>query len=80
MLSRVRNPKATGFKNYGGKGVKIAARWNPKLGGSFSNFLEDMGCRPIGTELSRFRDRGDYRPGNVSWETRAQQWQQRRAA
>jgi hypothetical protein len=80
MLARVRNPKATGYKNYGGKGVGVSDRWNPQSGGSFLNFLTDMGPRPAGTELSRFRDRGDYRPGNVSWQTRAEQWQERRTA
>lgn len=78
MLARVRNPKATGYKNYGGKGVKVSDRWNPQTGGSFLNFLADMGRRPEGTELSRYRDRGDYRPGNVAWESRAAQGQHRR--
>ena len=78
MLARVRNPKATGYKNYGGKGVGVSDRWNPRCGGSFLNFLADMGRRPKGTELSRYRDRGDYRPGNVVWESRAAQGRWRR--
>jgi hypothetical protein len=79
MLSRTRNPHATGYKkSYGGKGVKVCDRWNPQRGGSFLNFLSDLGRRLPGTELSRFRDRGSYRPGNVSYQTRSQQWQQRR--
>jgi hypothetical protein len=45
---------------------------------SFSDFLEDMGERPKGTTLSRFRDTGDYEPGNCAWHTKTQQEKERR--
>jgi hypothetical protein len=34
--------------------------------------------RSVPYSVSRFRDHGDYRPGNVAWQSRAEQWQQRK--
>jgi len=70
MLARCRNKDD---KNYGGAGVRVCRRWH-----KFENFLKDMGPRPAGTSLSRFADRGNYRPGNVAWHTRKQQGLERR--
>jgi 5-methylcytosine-specific restriction endonuclease McrA len=39
----------------------------------FENFAADMGPRPKGTSLSRFRDIGNYSPSNCAWHTKAQQ-------
>lgn len=50
------------YKNYGGKGVTVCDRWR-----CFKLFLEDMGERPPGCVLSRFKDKGNYEPGNVKW-------------
>ena len=50
------------YKNYGAKGVTVCQQWE-----SFECFLEDMGERPDGHVLSRFKDEGNYEPGNVSW-------------
>ena len=50
------------YKNYGAKGVTVCERWK-----SFECFLEDMGERPERHVLSRFKDEGNYEPGNVSW-------------
>lgn len=72
MKRRCRNPRATNFRYYGGKGVKVCKRWQ-----SFANFLDDMGHRPVGTTLGRLLDMGDYRPGNCAWMNRSEQEQQR---
>jgi hypothetical protein len=73
MLQRCANPKNTGFKYYGAKGITVCERWK-----SFENFLADMGLRPKGTTLGRFADTGNYQPGNCAWMTRAQQEIERR--
>jgi hypothetical protein len=54
LLARTSNPKN---KYYWG--VKVAARWDPKKGGSFENFLRDMGERPAGMSLGRILDLPD---------------------
>jgi hypothetical protein len=62
--------------DYGGAGITVCDRWRGKDG--FDNFLADMGERPAGTSLGRKNDVGNYEPGNVSWQTPAEQVANRR--
>lgn len=68
MKQRCSNPKATAWKYYGGKGVKVCERWN-----DFYNFLEDMKERPEGMTLDRIDSDGDYTPENCKWSTYKEQ-------
>jgi hypothetical protein len=77
MNARCNNPRHHAWKNYGKMGVTVCARWNPKLGGRFENFLADLGTRPDGTSLGRFGDVGIYEPGNCAWQTSAEQGAER---
>lgn len=73
MLRRCLNPTDPAYYHSGGSGVMVCDRWNPKAGGSFGNFLQDLGERPEGTALDRFPDPdGDYEPGNCRWATQAE--------
>jgi hypothetical protein len=66
MKSRCNNPKASGYNNYGAKGIQVCDRW-----AVFENFLIDMGERP-GAEYSIERLDGtkNYCPENCKWATR----------
>lgn len=73
MLQRCTNPDSNGYKNYGGRGIRVCKRWL-----KFENFLADMGPRPPGLTLDRRNNDGPYRKGNCRWATRKQQAQNRR--
>lgn len=78
MKHRCLNTTDISYPNYGAKGVTVCDRWNPKAGGSFDNFLADMGERPEGTTLGRFGDIGNYELNNCKWMTSAEQVANRR--
>lgn len=64
MHNRCKNPKEVGWNNYGGRGIKVCARWE-----NYENFLSDMGHAPKGKEIDRKDCDGDYEPGNCHWVT-----------
>lgn len=70
MKQRVTNPNNPRWKDYGGRGVKMAKRWF-----NFENFLADMGEKPTPKHsIDRYPDRdGDYKPSNCRWASPRQQ-------
>jgi len=74
MLARCRNKRHGSYADYGGRGIKVCARWH-----SFPNFLEDMGERPSRAySLDRIDVNGNYEPGNCRWATDKVQQSNRR--
>ena len=75
MKSRCNNPKATQYKWYGGRGIKVCERW-----GSFPNFLADMGIPPTEKHtIDRIDYNGNYEPKNCRWATMLEQQEHKRA-
>jgi len=67
MNTRCGNPRAVGWKNYGGRGIRV-------LYPSFEAFLADVGRRlSPAHSIDRIDPDGHYEPGNVRWATRLEQ-------
>lgn len=70
MKTRCTNPKSTGYKYWGGKGVEIDHKWVE----SFQAFYDDMGPKPTPKHtLERNDGNGGYNKNNCRWATKLEQ-------
>ena len=69
MMNRCNRPTTPNYKFYGGRGIRVCARWR-----KFENFLADIGAAPTKAHtLDRIDNGTGYKPGNVRWATRKEQ-------
>ena len=73
LKQRCLNPKAKGYENYGGRGIKVCESWL-----EFENFFADMGHKPKGMSIDRIDSNGNYEPSNCRWATGKTQGQNKR--
>jgi len=75
MKKRCSNPRAAGYKNYGGRGIEVCPEWWM----SFTTFLRDIGPKPSPElSLDRKENDGNYEPKNCRWATKKEQIDNRR--
>jgi len=60
LSARCLNVNSPDYLVYGAKGITVCDRWVISKGGSFENFLEDMGKRPEGKTLNRLKGASCY--------------------
>jgi hypothetical protein len=68
MRSRCLNPDASGYENYGGRGIKICDEWLDDCR-AFCDWVDENGYAP-GLELDRIENEGDYSPSNCHFTTK----------
>ncbi len=75
LKSRCLIPSASGYPDYGGRGISVCERWV----NSFENFFADMGKKPSTLHsIDRINANGNYEPSNCRWAVRKQQNQNTR--
>lgn len=68
MRTRCSNKNVAAYKDYGGRGIKVCARWD-----DFAKFVADMGECPVGHSLERRKNSEGYTPSNCYWADRTTQ-------
>lgn len=72
---RTSKPSATGYKNYGGRGIKMCKEWME----SFEKFYEYIGDPPTEKHtVERIDNNKGYEPGNIRWASYLEQSRNKR--
>ena len=75
MKDRCYNPKATSYKHYGGRGIKVCDEWKNSFKAfydwAYSNGYDENAPRNKCT-IDRINNDGNYEPSNCRWVTQKQ--------
>lgn len=72
MVDRCDNPNHRAYKNYGERGITVAAEWRAPA--VFLAYVDAfLGPCPPGHSLDRIDNDGNYEPGNIRWASRSEQ-------
>ena len=69
MIARCYRKTHHAYHDYGGRGIRVCARWRERGGYGLRNFLRDLGPRPVGMTLDRINPQGHHEPTNCRWTT-----------
>ena len=76
MRERCSCPRYWAYDRYGQRGISVSPLWQS----SFETFFQDVGPAPSPQHsLGRLNNDGNYEPGNVAWQTVAEQSKNRAA-
>lgn len=81
IINRCECPSSGPYKNYGGRGITVAAEWRHDFL-SFERYVADvLGPKPTADHsLDRVDNDRGYEPGNLRWATRSEQQLNRRTS
>jgi hypothetical protein len=67
LKARCYNPKNAGYKNYGGRGIRVCDAWLNDVA-LFADWALENGYKE-GLEIDRTNNNGNYEPSNCRWVT-----------
>lgn len=74
MKTRCYNPRYSGYKNYGGRGIRVCRKWLRSYRAFLTYLLQHLGRRPSKLySLDRINNDRNYEPGNLRWATSREQ-------